>query len=111
MSNKTGPGLAIVILLYLLGSTIGRPLLSLIPDASLNETASHNVKNNLSYSPGTNITSQNETNLNDCLKRRLSPELWMELHMNEYLENYPHGEILSLKVCRTFLELIIPSMS
>lgn len=110
MIDNTGPGLAIVILLYLLSSAIGRPLLSLIPDASLNEAASHNVKNTLSSSPGTNITSQNKTNRNDCLKRTLSPELWMELHMNEYLENYPHGEILSLRVCRTFLELI-PSMS
>jgi hypothetical protein len=99
MINKTGLGLAIVILSYLLGSTIGRPLLSLLPNASLNQTASLNVQHSLSSPSGTNNTTQNDTAThNDCLKRRLSPELWTDLKMNEYLENYPHGEILSLKV-------------
>ncbi|KAA1127631.1 hypothetical protein PGTUg99_001686 [Puccinia graminis f. sp. tritici] len=98
MINKTGLGLAIVILSYLLGSTIGRPLLSLLPNASLNQTASLNVQHSLSSPSGTNNTTQNDTAThNDCLKRRLSPELWTDLKMNEYLETYPHGEILSLK--------------
>ncbi|KAH9460703.1 hypothetical protein MJO28_003593 [Puccinia striiformis f. sp. tritici] len=96
MINK----LAIVILLYLLGSTFGRPLLSLLPSASLNQTASLNVQHSLSSPPGTNTTSTLNDRLNhddDCLKRRVSPQLWMDLKMNEYIESYPHGEILSLK--------------
>lgn len=36
--------------------------------------------------------------LEDCLSRPLSPELWKELKLNEFLLEYPDGDHLSLTV-------------
>ncbi|CAH7671145.1 hypothetical protein BY996DRAFT_4579058 [Phakopsora pachyrhizi] len=34
--------------------------------------------------------------LDDCMSRPLSPKLWNELGMNEFLKNYPNGKVLTL---------------
>lgn len=44
---------------------------------------------------------KNETKiafLNECLSRPLSPQLWMDLRLNEFLESYPEGDHLNLSV-------------
>lgn len=34
----------------------------------------------------------------DCTRRKLSTQLWFDLKMNEYIQTYPRGQVVTLKV-------------
>ncbi|MBW0525913.1 hypothetical protein O181_065628 [Austropuccinia psidii MF-1] len=76
----------------------GLDLRSTTPD-SQNATETHET--HTVSPPNLNSNSQaqaNDTNVTDeCIKRKLSPYLWNELQMNQYIKAYPHGSKLSLQ--------------
>lgn len=65
---------------------------TLVPDS--NSTSTKSAVDHVSQD-GNRGTGESD---DDCVKRKLSTQLWFDLEMNEYIKNYPHGNSVSLKV-------------
>lgn len=88
-----------ILIRYLVSPTNAKPTSDSLSNASHNHTVAPDSQGTFSSPQVSNQTSQGNGNATreECLKRRVTPELWIDLKMNEYLANYPHGEVLQLR--------------
>lgn len=73
-----------------------------IPPIPTNVSASELSRIQDRSSPNTNHTPIANTS-NSCSPLPLTPELWKELKLDEYLRTYPSGDSMSLEVTFPFL--------